>query len=439
MSKRKIIIYLIIFCFLFLATLFLIFFRQKFFNIGANSNPTCGNTNCGINASAPVLLYSDNQMPYTMDANFATLKQDDNTMCFFESGGTTQKYCGSSDNPLKTFQWKKNMPTLWNMQGFDPDNSWNVWLKNIYQIDNHGDLLGFVHIETNRRPTNNPPPTSDVRYIVGLGFSSDNGDSWTYLGNIIKPQNDSSSSVVAGVPILAVGNYFYVYYNDYPTGGSKRVSVARALIADVVNAAEKKTVSSWEKYNNGSWTQDGLTGVGSNIITTTAGGYPMNGDAVYDSTLNRYFITTYSTESGTGKLLLYSSIDGINWENPIVIAQAAGRYYPYSTFVSFASDASADSNKVGTKFYILIDSKNVNNYNDDELYSSLITATAPTTASTGFGSAGVSTNASNNNYTSVATVAGQLVSTGSSIYVLILVVIVILMVILVWQYYKKVE
>src|SRR4029453_6428867 len=95
----------------------------------------------------------------------------------------------------------------------------DLWLYGVFKIDSTH-LLGVVHREKNGGGSG--PPSS-----MGLAYSSDTGDSWTYLGDILQPQEPNV--IVWNGPYLIVVPYFYVYFSDYAAGdrGNPRTSVAR--------------------------------------------------------------------------------------------------------------------------------------------------------------------------------------------------------------------
>src|SRR5215471_9595452 len=77
------------------------------------------------------LLYSDAQMPFTMDGSFATLKRDATTMYIWHhSGPRTQKWFGPLDNPLQTLVWDKDNPTMFTNFASIPTTTGakNLWL-----------------------------------------------------------------------------------------------------------------------------------------------------------------------------------------------------------------------------------------------------------------------------------------------------------------------
>ena len=232
------------------------------------------------------------QMPFTMDGSFATLNNGNGTTTFFESGpgsltSGNLSYIGTVDNPLQTQQSNFTWTNVTQNSGGS-----GAWLYNIYQ-DPDGSLLGFVHREEFSG--------SVAYYYEGLAKSTNGGASWTYLGNVLAPQGNGSAQNVqysncGGVPMLTVGNYFYIYYNERVGPGASDAeypSVARASINSVLAAEANNSVPTFYKYNDGSWTQPALTGLGSpilpNSVSTNAAwagfgwpGVPLNTTGAHD-------------------------------------------------------------------------------------------------------------------------------------------------------------
>ena len=207
------------------------------------------------------------------------------------------------------------------------------------------------------------------------------------MGNVLAPQGNGSAanlqySNCGGVPMLTVGNYFYIYYNERVgpnAGDAEYPAVARATISSVMSAFANNTVPAFYKYNDGTWTQPALTGLGSPILpnsvstnaawagfgwpgvpVNTTGAYDVHSDAAYCSALGEYILTVDTC--GGGELLLYTSSDGVNWGNKTVVDYASGCWQPYSTLVGFDSSASATSGTVGASFDLYFTRKSTSNY-----------------------------------------------------------------------------
>lgn len=301
----------------------------------------------------------------------------------------------------------------------------HIWIPNVYQVQpsdtpytnnmKAGDLLGFVHIETNADGNAN----NQRVFSIGITYSKDTAKSWAYCGDIIRAACNASgydtslhhfypTNNMAGIPYiiytdLSNKKWFYVYFNDFGDASwyydmdftaGKRQCVARDTLSDVLRRAAKiydslKTNKNYDYKNdvpklykylgNGVW----ASGTNNDAVNSTVEGfqiipqcpgipvpfhgrpgadsllYDFHSDAVYCKELKKYLITVTNgcdPNSGFGALVLYSSTDGVNWGNPKIIDTTAQAGYfiekPHSTFVSLASDASADCHEVGKQFYI---------------------------------------------------------------------------------------
>lgn len=307
------------------------------------------------------LLYSDAQMPFIIDGSFSTMRRDATTHYYFHSyTDRLIKYYGPPTAPLQTYVSTNIWPAGWNMQGWDGV----PWVYNLYEIDaTH--WIAFCHVE-------NAYPGS---YRIGIAYTADAAQTWTYCGHILKPQsNNTTNSInnIGGAPYLTIGGYFYVYFNDMDSAtDGKRITVARALITDVVTAAQSGTVGAWMKYASGSWNQPGLSGVGSNIIADAIYGYwDMHSDAAYCPALGKYLLLVPTLQYG--QLLLYTSTDGVTWGERTTVDEISpnpNTYMEvYPCFVGL-SGATNDCREVGSTFWIIYPHKGTGaNYSYDELY-----------------------------------------------------------------------
>jgi hypothetical protein len=314
-------------------------------------------------------------MPFVMDASLATLRRDAETWFFYHSvdwGKSNDKYCGTVSNPFQTKVWHKSRDEMYDLNGWYADvHHAGLWLTNIYRLDD-GTLLGVTHIELHYQA---PAVNSGEDYAMGVVYSVDGGDRWTYCGEIVRPQNAKRN--IGGTPLLVVGDYFHVYFNEHGPQG-RRLAVARGRISDVVVAARNHTVTPWRKYCDGSWDQDGLTGLGSAVLPDclARGGHPadLHADAAYNRAVDRYMITSWCYTEGTGRLYLHLSSDGVHFEEPYLLDEEPGQWMPYSTFLVSEDDRETDDmSSVGAEFFVLINHKSAQNYGRDSLYRRKIT------------------------------------------------------------------
>lgn len=321
------------------------------------------------------LVRARDEMPVVMDGSLAALRRDEATWFFYHPGHwgmKTEKFIGTAADPFQARVWEKDRDELFDLNGWYEDvHHPGLWLNNIYQTE-EGDLLGVAHIELHYEA---PAVNQGEDYAIGLVRSTDGGDRWTYCGEIVRPQHSKRN--VGGTPLLVVGEHLHVYFNDHGPEG-RRLAVARAKIGDVLEAARNHTVTTWHKYRDGSWDEDGLTGLGAAVLPggDLAGGHPadLHSDAAYNRALGQYMITRWYHIGGVGRLYLHLSHDGVHFHGEHLLDEAPGQWMPYSTFVAHVSDREThDMRTVGAEFYILINHKNARNYAEDALYRRKIT------------------------------------------------------------------
>ena len=218
----------------------------------------------------------------------------------------------------------------------------------MYECPN-GDLLAITHAELNETTKR-----ADQRFALGLGYSTNRGVSWTYCGEIVKPADDHEN--VGGGAYIIRGDYLYVYFNDIIPSEAANVRnriqcVARAKLDSVIKAAAGYSVTSWHKYRDGKWDIPALSGEpGEDIIPHVTGGEDLHADAAYCTALGKYLLAVQT--HGAGKLLLFSSPDGLDWSLETTVDQVSnGAIQPYSAFVDFGGPT-ADCHTVDGDFYI---------------------------------------------------------------------------------------
>jgi hypothetical protein len=321
------------------------------------------------------LMRARDDMPFVMDGSLPTLRRDEKSWFFYHSadwGKSNKKYRGTTANPFETEVWHKGRDEMYDLNGWYQDvHHAGLWLMNIYQTDD-GTLLGVVHVELHHQP---PGVNQGEDYAIGVVYSSDGGDRWTYCGEIVRPQNAKRN--IGGAPLLVVGDHFHVYFNDHGPDG-RRLVVARARIDEVLAAARNHAVTPWRKYRDGSWDEDGLTGLGSAVLPdcVARGGHPgdLHADAAYNRAVGLYMITSWCYVEGVGRLFLHMSTDGVQFDTRYLLDEESGQWMPYSTFLADEQDQETnDMNTVGEEFHILINHKSAENYSIDTLHRRKIT------------------------------------------------------------------
>ena len=335
-------------------------------------SPTTYNYTTGVSMGPVTLLYSDAQMPVTMDSSMATIGSSPAQTQFFSTyAAEIAKFEGNlyANQPFQKLVWKKNVKDYVSTGNlFTAYACTKVWIQNIYQ-ESDNFWLSFPHIEKFKQCENYDANTE--QYSIGLAVSTNKGESWKLLGEIIKAKVDTDNpGNLGGTPLLLAGNYFYAYFSENTTTdkNAKYGAVARASISDVVSNAKQGRVTSWKKYNAGSWAQDGLTGVGSRLdkIVDT------HTDAAVSVNTGKYLMIQ---GSANGLVKLIQSSDGLSWSEIATIdnRQEEGKWTVYSTIVNENVSSNKDSLKVGNTFFVLWPRKQGSQPNVDDLYMRRIT------------------------------------------------------------------
>jgi hypothetical protein len=207
-----------------------------------------------------------------------------------------------------------------------------------------GSLLATYHAEL---------PNDALYAALGLAASTDNGLHWTDLGEIIRLNQAyevglDGFEIGDGPLVLSPnGKYFYLYFPDWMANGSlhttnaqgvsttTNVSVARALVADVLEAAFGALphhAVPFQKFYEGSWIlQPAIGGASTDLNpSSTFQGYL---DIHFNSALQRYvMIISNDTTFGYAE-----SIDGLTWTVPALVG-TFGPIAAYPTAVGLGDD-----------------------------------------------------------------------------------------------------
>ena len=329
-----------------------------------------------IKVGAAELIYSQDEIPIRYDGTICTLRKDGNAMCFFSSfgcrfepGGNRRSrhswHTGTPDDPLKVHLLSKPEEEFWNYNGYyrDTDEE-GIWILAMHQLEN-GNLLAITHAEINY------PADQTYRFRLGLGYSTDRGEHWTYCGEIVTAASDTTN--VGGGAYILRGDYIYAYYNDVDPVSKKRLGcVARAKLAEVATAAAQHRVTIWHKYRDGRWDTPALSGVpGSEILPRVYDGEDLHADAAYCTALGKYLMTVHTHNAH--KLLLLSSANGLAWKQEVIVDDTTeNAMQPYAAFVDFNSPAD-DGLVVGGRFYIYYPRMATDDQNKAPMYRREIT------------------------------------------------------------------
>lgn len=259
------------------------------------------------------------------------------------NGGKIAKTTGDLANPISgggtPFLEIKNVKNQYQYAAGGP----------VYQDDATGTLLMFYHAEKW------PNGTDGHRFysLLGMAKSTDGGNTWNDLGEIVTPEiifgENLNAVEVMGAPYVTVYDYFYVYFADYPTsGGRNNLTVARARIQDVVIAAnESNSVVPWFKFYNGTWNEPGLGGRSSILENGNPGTRWF--DVSFNEYLEKYIMVVSAQNPNTNRPNLYltESTDGLVWGSRKLIADEQGESF-YTTIIGSGNDPRVS----GQQFYI---------------------------------------------------------------------------------------
>ena len=178
--------------------------------------------------------------------------------------GMTSRSSGTLEQPFASVEWSKYVPDLWDKNGH---TNQGLWIMSMYKISGN-ELLAFVHTESCYDMTK-PCEEGEKLFTVGLGYSKDNGESWTFLGDILRPykyDRPVKTPNVGGVGYVIVGDEFQIFFQDYNEEGKRRAGTARANMKQVIDAARKSKSFEWKKLKNGQFNEPGLTGLSDDML-----------------------------------------------------------------------------------------------------------------------------------------------------------------------------
>jgi hypothetical protein len=217
-----------------------------------------------------------------------------------------------------------------------------------------GSLLATYHAEL---------PNDALYAALGLAASTDNGLTWTDLGEIIRLNQAykvglDGFEIGDGPLVLSPdGKYFYLYFPDWIANGSvhttnaqgvsstTNVSVARALVSSVLAAAFGPAPHhsiAFQKFYEGSWIlQPALGGASADLNPNAA--YSGYLDIHYNSFLQRYVMII----SNDTTFAYAESTDALSWTVPIPL----GTFGPIAAYPT-AVGVGSDPHTLGKSYYI---------------------------------------------------------------------------------------
>ena len=275
--------------------------------------------------------------------------------------GSITRTAGTLDNPLGTgapidvtIQPNPNPSVNPFYTSYDYMGGGPVW-RVPAGMKGAGNLLMVYHAEI---PT---VKTQSFDSVFALASSTDDGMSWTDLGEIVRANQayrtdmDGYDIGDANLVLSQDGKYFYIYFSDWLANGTTHwgntitvLSIARATVSSVLNDAfgDFPRAAAFQKYYQGWDLSPALGGFSQDINLN--GAYLGNQQVAWSAYLNRYqmFINQ-------GVLIAYAeSPDGLHWSIPSVLYDF--RNDPDKPSVYDVPVAiSGDPNTLGQQFYIL--------------------------------------------------------------------------------------
>ena len=294
-----------------------------------------------------------------IDAPLTSFTVDGTRYWFNSKGNSTALFQGNLDQPFQSLLW--NRPNTDVFSGsqpllIPPDGSRPAyWIVNLYQAPTG--LLALIHVEM--------PVVRDGYHTghtrIGLAWSADEGQHFSYLGDILAPSGDPDDFNIQGGPYLIKDGYFYLFYSDKCGEQLKNaVAVARAPLADVIAAAQHSGVTTWEKYSDGQWSGSGVAGTCTGIDIHPQG--ITHTSAAYSSYTHKYYLllSRSNAHQQDSWIKLFESADLIHWsfDTDIIDAPADASNFGFSgaqlsfQYVSIIDSAGGDNAVVGRKFYV---------------------------------------------------------------------------------------
>lgn len=193
-------------------------------------------------------------------------------------------------------------------------------------------------------------------YLLGLAISSDHGEHWTDIGEIIRfnmPFSYSGQPAAAAIgdPPLVIsrdGKYFYIYFQDWlKSGAFTNNSIARAPIAEVLQDAFAGNVhfaAPFKKYYRGAWDQPGIGGASTDTIPE--GHYGGGNNVAFNSYIDRYMMFNSDSQNYS----YAESRDGLHWTNTIFLGMLG--HVPDLAGYSMPVGLGDDPTVLGKEFYV---------------------------------------------------------------------------------------
>lgn len=349
-----------------------------------------------IHVSERELVYTDDQLSFTVDGSCCTLRRPDGQIDFWTTDlGNLPYYrhfVGTADDPFA----KELEPFEWDYNNFKQVWPCGLWVQSFYRCDD-GMLIGFTHREDLHKDDRDYPQN----YHIGFSVSHDGGQHWKYLGDAVgtvcnyisKNRSGGIWPNICGVPFVpGKDGYFYFFFNEWSPDFVRFTSAARLPMKETIDMIRRgeSPAALVKKYSgNGVWDTEPMFGTGARILPENCPDilfdeaigykYDCHSDAAYCSALDKYMLVIQTAR----QVVLFFSDDCANWDEHVVLSTAdpyVGLYF-YSTIVGLDDEASDDFSTVGHDFYVYFSHKpgflrlpgNFGDYDTDHFYRCRVT------------------------------------------------------------------
>ncbi|GIK26596.1 MAG: hypothetical protein BroJett006_28420 [Betaproteobacteria bacterium] len=248
---------------------------------------------------------------------------------------------GPLDNPINTQKTVRRQHEFFTSGRYGLDGI--LWIVNTYDA---GDgTLAFVHVE-HAEHTGTPGQIGKSR--IGLAWRPRDAEKFHYLGHVISPFGDPDPHNIQGAPYLIRGGYFLVYFHD-----STGLAVARAPVAEVLEAARHGHTSDWWKYasSEAGFSSAGLGGKSKRLNVDGIS----HGDAACSTVSDKcYLLLTRMNWKGEDTWIrLFETQDGVSFRLVrTIVQQPATSVRKGYQFASIVNEDGTDNAVVGRRFYI---------------------------------------------------------------------------------------
>jgi len=280
------------------------------------------------------------------DGILGQVRNSDGSITFFASNmGKIVKTTGTEDDPFKTVNYSYGV-----INNVDPSVYKYSSIAQVIGTDKDGTLIGITHLEKNL-------DESVMSYVasIGLSKSTDNGDNWDFIGEIISCDIPDSELITVSRDagngtILIKDGYLYVYISDMNDETAVGLSVSRAKLDDVISDMKNNKATKFFKWFNNEWSEPGLGGKFTSIIAKDK--YPNFCYIQYNTVLKKYIMimtTSPYYRYNDGDIGLYISDSPMDFTGTMYWIACGKRGEQYPTMISFENDSQTTS---GNEFYI---------------------------------------------------------------------------------------